>query len=84
VFIVVYLNVSATLVLHGVEKSIAVHVDIGLLSEKTLTITSKPIHEVIVHLHHLLLFESITFFLEVFDPLKGRLSNWDVFGRSYV
>jgi len=70
VFIVVDLDVSTSLILHCVEKRIAMHVDIRLLSEKTLAITSESIHKVIVHLHRLLLFESIGFFLEIFDPLK--------------
>ena len=71
VFVVVDLDVSSALVLHSVEKIIAMHVDVRLLSEKPLTIASESIHEVIVHLHHLLLLpESITFFLEMFDPLE--------------
>lgn len=85
VFVVVDLDVSSALVLHSVEKIIAMHVDIRLLSEKSLTIASKSIHEVIVHLHHLLLLpESVTFFLKIFDPLERRLSDRYVFGRSYV
>lgn len=72
--VVVDLEISTALILHSVEESVAVHVDIRLLPEKALAVTSKSIKEVIVHLHHLLLLESVTFFLEILNSLKRRLS----------
>jgi len=46
--IIADLSVSGTLILHGIKKSVAMHVDIRLLPEKTLSISSESIHHTCV------------------------------------
>lgn len=77
------LLIGSSLILKSVEEGIAMHVDIWLLPEESLSIATELIKEtcvVIVLHHHLLLFELVLIILELFDSLEGRLPDWHILG----
>lgn len=77
------LLIGSSLILEGIEEGIAMHVDIWLLPEESLSIATELIKEtsvVVVLHHHLLLFELVLIILELLDSLEGRLPDRNILG----
>lgn len=76
-----HLLIGTSLILEGVKESVSMHVDVGLLTEKALSISVKAIKEpsvIIVISHHLLMFKLVLFILELLYALKRTLPNWHI------
>jgi len=79
--IVVYFQISPTLILHRIEKDVSMHIYVRLLVEKSLTIASESIHKGIVELHHLLLPKLVALLLKILNPFEWGLSDRQIFSR---
>lgn len=79
--VIVNLLIRPSLILEGIEEGIPMHVNIRLLPEESLPISTELVKEtcvVIVLHHHLLLFELVLIILKLLDSLKGRLPDWHI------
>lgn len=79
--------IGSTLVLKSIEESVSVHVDIGLLPEKSLPVAIESIEKasiVAIVCHHLLVFELILFILELLNAFKRGLPDGHVSSRSHM
>jgi hypothetical protein len=82
--IIGYFLSPSSLILESAEKGVSMHVDAGLLPEKSLPIPSKPVKEGASDLSHLLHFELVLLFLEVFNSVKRYFSNRHIFSRTHM
>lgn len=79
--------IRPALILEGIEKGVAMHVDIGLLAEEALTISIETIeHSSVITIlsHHLLVLELILLILELLDTLEGGLADRHIPSRPYM
>ena len=85
--VVADLLIRSSLILESVEEGIPMHVDIGLLPEESLSVSTELVKEasvVIVLHHHLLLLELVLIILELLYPFEGRLPDGHILCRPYV